>query len=72
MLVGMQKITMARAIQARQMPLIRNPKRPREKAECLMSLRPRRTETKMGSPYPHDRQMVATPVKLLNAAVEPK
>lgn len=71
-LTGMQNRTMARLIQQRQRPLMTYPNLPSENVESLTLARPRRRETRMGRPYPQDRQMVATPVKLLNAAVEPK
>ena len=71
-LTGMQKMTMARHIQQRQMMLMARPNFPSEKLERFTILRPRSTDTSIGSPYAQDKQIVATPVKLLKAAVEPK
>ncbi|KAI7091974.1 hypothetical protein KC356_g108 [Hortaea werneckii] len=70
-LTGKLKSTIAKAIQHRQMMLTRYPNLPSEKVECFTILRPRSTETRIGRPYPHDKQIVATPVKELKAAVEP-
>lgn len=72
MAVGIQKSTIARAIQTIVQMLMKNPNFPKEKVECLTALRPRRRETKIGMPYDTDKQIVATPVKALNADVDPK
>ena len=70
--VGRQNKTMAREIQSRVTTLMAKPKRPSEKVAWTRWRRPWQSETRMGSPYEVDRQMVATPVKLLKAAEEPK
>lgn len=68
----MQNSTIANAIQQRTMMLIAKPNFPKLKVDDLTILRPRTTLTRMGMPYAQLRQMVATPVKELKAAVDPK
>ena len=71
--VGIQKSTTARQIQQTVMQLMRKPqRRPSEKDESRTARRPRSMEIRMGRPYEVDRQMVATPVNELNAALDPK
>jgi len=70
--VGMQNRIMANMIHITVIRLIIKPNFPREYVECLTALRPRTRDTRIGMPYDVLRQMVATPVKALNAAVDPK